>query len=248
MLAQEMQKKLLPQVLPQFSSLELDAASTPAFEVGGDYYDVVELDNDRIGIIVGDVSGKGVSAAFYMSEVKGIFQALSRLHHSPKDFIVKANEALLGSFDKRSFISLIYAIVDIHTGKVLLVRAGHCPLLLVSQQQGSYVRPGGMGIGLSKGDVFASSIEEETIQLRAGDVFVLYTDGVTEARCGEDEFGYDRLMKAVTHNSEKSATAIKGHVLDTVSAFTGQQSNHDDLTLVVMKWRGNSQGQQIEVL
>jgi phosphoserine phosphatase RsbU/P len=247
MLAQEMQRKLLPQTLPQFPHAELDASSTPAFEVGGDYYDVVELDDRRVGIIVGDVSGKGVSAAFYMSEVKGIFQSLSRLHHSPKDFIVKANEALLGSFDKRSFISLIYAIVDVHTGSVKLVRAGHCPLLLVSSRQASYVRPGGMGIGLSKGTVFASSIEEETLQLEAGDVFVLYTDGVTEARCGEEEFGYERLMETVAQVSEKSASAVKQHVLDSIGAFTGQSANHDDLTLVVMKWHGQRSGQQVEV-
>ncbi|MBM2841422.1 MAG: hypothetical protein HW412_1950 [Bacteroidetes bacterium] len=247
MLAQEMQKKLLPQTLPQFSSLELSASSTPAFEVGGDYYDVAQLDEHRLGIIVGDVSGKGVSAAFYMSEVKGIFQALSKMHHSPKSFLVKANEALFGSFDKRSFISLIYAIVDIRDGAVLVARAGHCPLLHVSRQQGIYVRPVGMGIGLGSDIAFSSSIEEEKIHLQQGDVCVLYTDGVTEARCGDEEFGYDRLMEAVVHAHRQSAGEIKHHVLDTIQTFTDHQASHDDLTLVVLKWRGHGVIPQIDV-
>lgn len=247
MLAQEMQRKLLPQALPEFPALELAASSTPAFEVGGDYYDVAQLDENRLGVIVGDVSGKGVSAAFYMSEVKGIFQALCRMYSSPKQFMVKANEALFGSFDKRSFISLMYVIVDMRNGTVMLARAGHCPLLHVSLHQGSYVRPAGMGIGLGDGVVFASSIEEHTIQLREGDVCVLYTDGVTEARFGDEEFGYSRLMETVMHAHTDSAVNIKHHVLNTIKKFTDEQASHDDLTLVVLKWRGNGGGQQVEV-
>jgi serine phosphatase RsbU (regulator of sigma subunit) len=245
MLAQEMQRKLLPQALPQLPSVEIAASSTPAFEVGGDYYDVVRLDDNRLGIIVGDVSGKGVSAAFYMSEVKGIFQALSKMHHSPRAFLIKANEALFGSFDKRSFISLIYAIVDIRTGSVMVARAGHCPLLHVSRRKGSYVRPTGIGIGLGADMVFSSSIEEQTIQLQEGDVCVLYTDGVTEARCGDEEFGYDRLMQSVVDVHQLSAPEIKHHVLNTIQGFTDEVASHDDLTLVVLKWQGA--GPQIDV-
>ena len=247
MLAQEMQRKLLPQSLPQYATVQLSASSTPAFEVGGDYYDVAELDEHRLGVIVGDVSGKGVSAAFYMSEVKGIFQSLSKLHRSPKVFVEKANEALLGSFDRRSFISLIYAIVNCLSGQVLLVRAGHCPLLLISGGGGSYVRPQGMGIGLGDGTVFSSSITEESIQLAPGDVCVLYTDGVTEARRGDEEFGYERLMETVLSVRSQSAMEIKDHVLATVKAFTDQEVSHDDLTLFVLKWLGPANTRQIDV-
>jgi phosphoserine phosphatase RsbU/P len=241
MLAQEMQRKLLPQSLPQFSSMELDAISTPAFEVGGDYYDFVQLDQHRIGVIVGDVSGKGVSAAFYMAEVKGIFQALSRLYTSPAEFMIKANEALGDTIDKHSFVSLIYAIVDLRTGRLALARAGHCPMLLVSKGDVRYIRPNGMGVGLSKGNLFAGAIAEHSIQLDAGDVCVLYTDGVTEAHVGDDEFGYDRLLEAATRSKHRSASEIKDDILATVKTFIDNQPNHDDLTLVVMKWRGTRQ-------
>lgn len=247
MLAQEMQRKLLPQALPEYPAIELAASSTPAFEVGGDYYDIAQLDENRLGVIIGDVSGKGVSAAFYMSEVKGIFQALCRMYSSPKQFMVKANEALFGSFDKRSFISLMYVIVDMRDGAVMLARAGHCPLLHVSRHTGSYIRPAGMGIGLGNDTVFASSIEEQTIHLNEGDVCVLYTDGVTEARLGDEEFGYDRLMDTVMHAHADSAADIKHHVLNTIKTFTDEQASHDDLTLIVLKWRGNSGVQQVQV-
>jgi sigma-B regulation protein RsbU (phosphoserine phosphatase) len=104
-----------------------------------------------------------------------------------------------------------------------------------------------MGIGLGDSRVFSSSIEEEIIHLQPSDVFVLYTDGVTEARCGDEEFGYDRLMDAVVQVREKSASEIKHHLLATIKSFTRQQASHDDLTLVVLKWRGNTNASQVEV-
>jgi len=239
MVAQEMQRRLLPQTLPKIATLELDAVSTPAFEVGGDYYDFVQLDKSKLGIIVGDVSGKGVSAAFYMSEVKGIFQSLSRLYPSPKDFMVKANEALSGSIDKHSFISLIYAVVDTTTGTLVLARAGHCPLLHVSGETVQYLRPTGMGLGLSQGPAFSDSIEEKSIALKNSDLCVFYTDGVTEARRGDDEFGYDRLLDTVLQSKGKSATEVKDNIIETVRAHTNHGANEDDLTVVVLKWCGD---------
>lgn len=237
-LAQEIQRKLLPQYLPKYSTMEIDAISTPAFEVGGDYYDVVELDGGKVGIVVGDVSGKGVSAAFYMSEVKGIFQSLSRLYPSPRQFMIKANEALSSSIDKHSFVSLIYAVLDVTSGSLTLARAGHCPLLHLSGEQVTYLRPGGMGLGLSNGSAFESSMEECSIQLRAGDICVFYTDGLTEARRGDDEFGYDRLLQAVVASKHKSASQLKDALLNTVRLHAEKEEYDDDLTVLVVKWLG----------
>ncbi|MEW6510594.1 MAG: GAF domain-containing SpoIIE family protein phosphatase [Bacteroidota bacterium] len=238
LVAQEMQKKLLPQFLPSVPSLEIDAVSTPAFEVGGDYYDFMDFGDGHLGVVVGDVSGKGVSAAFYMSEMKGIFQALGRMYASPKDFLARANEALAGSIDKHSFVSVLYAVIDVHSGILTVARAGHCPLLHISGDQAAYVRPNGLGMGLSRGAMFDGTIDEETIRLVPGDVCVLYTDGVTEARIGNEEFGYERLMTTVRSVRHNGATAIKDYILDTVGTFTEHRANDDDLTIVVMKWKG----------
>ena len=238
LVAQEMQKKLLPQFLPSVASLEIDAISTPAFEVGGDYYDFMDFGDGRLGIVVGDVSGKGVSAAFYMSEMKGIFQALGRMHDSPKEFLARANEALASSIDKHSFVSLLYAIIDVRSGRIVIARAGHCPLLHVGSGTPAYVRPGGLGMGLSRGDRFNGTIEEVTIALQPDDVCVLYTDGVTEARSGDDEFGYERLMETANAARLLSATAIKNAILETVGTYTDHRAHDDDLTIVVLKWKG----------
>jgi len=238
-LAQEMQRRLLPQVLPHMPGLQIDALSTPAFEVGGDYYDIVQLDDHRLGIVVGDVSGKGVSAAFYMSQVKGIFQAISKMYPSPREFMIHANDALLTSIDKRSFVSLIYAVIDSASGILILSRAGHCPMLHVSGETVRFIRPSGMGMGLRGGDLFAGALEETSLQLALGDVCIFYTDGITEARRGEEEFGYDRLLLAAQQSRTGSASMVKDHILDTVRSFTDHEASHDDLTVVVVKWLGH---------
>jgi serine phosphatase RsbU (regulator of sigma subunit) len=153
--------------------------------------------------------------------------------------MVKANEALAGSIDRRSFVSLIYALVDTATGSLKLSRAGHCPMLHVSADGVSYVRPNGIGLGLTVGEVFDSAMEEDHIQLRRGDVCLFYTDGVTEAMHDGEEFGYERLKELTLALRRESASTIKRGVLETVQSFVGDDATHDDLTLVVLKWHGN---------
>ncbi|MFA6541892.1 MAG: GAF domain-containing SpoIIE family protein phosphatase, partial [Bacteroidota bacterium] len=239
MLAQEMQKRLLPQSLPQFATVEMQAVSSPALEVGGDYYDVVQVDDDRVGVVIGDVSGKGVGAAFYMAEVKGIFQSLSKIYKSPKEFLVKANEALVSSIDKRSFISLIYSTINIRTGELIMSRAGHCPILYISRAKKEYIKPVGLGLGLKSGKIFEETIEEKKIFMNNGDVCVFYTDGVTESRSPDgEEFGYERLLDIVDANKQRSAEEIKEAIVQTVWEYTDEQGYHDDLTVFVVKWIG----------
>ena len=237
-LAQEMQRKLLPQGFPLVGGVDIDAISTPAFEVGGDYYDFVQLSESTIGVIVGDVSGKGVPAAFYMSEVKGIFLSLSALYASPREFMVRANAVLTETIDKHSFVSLLYGILDVRTGRFQIARAGHCPLLHVARSGSAYLRPDGMGLGLADDAFFAGTIEEQTVQLAPGDVCVFYTDGVTEAHKNEEEFGYERLRAAAGLADGKSAARTKEDILSAVDAFIEHDAPHDDMTLVVVRWLG----------
>jgi phosphoserine phosphatase RsbU/P len=237
-LAQEMQRKLLPQRLPDIAGIDMVAMSTPAFEVGGDYYDYVVLSDHHLGVIVGDVSGKGVPAAFYMSEVKGIFQSLSPLYTSPREFMLRANTVLMESIDKHSFVSLIYGILDVRTGCFQIARAGHCPLLHVREGNGAYLRPDGMGLGLAENTIFAGSIEEYALQLRPGDLCVLYTDGVTEAHRNGEEFGYERLCAAAGCADGRPAARVKDDILHAVDEFIEHGAPHDDLTLVVVRWLG----------
>lgn len=239
MLAQEMQKRLLPQKLPKFSTFEMKAVSSPALEVGGDYYDVVQIDNDRVAMVIGDVSGKGVGAAFYMAEVKGIFQSLAKIYSSPKDFLIKANESLVSSIDKRSFISLIYSTIHTTSGELVISRGGHCPVLYVSSDKYEYIKPIGMGLGITAGKIFEDNVEEKKIMMKSGDVCVFYTDGVTESRSSSgDEFGYERLRDVVLTNKDRSAEEIKEAIIQNVWNYTDAEGYHDDLTIFVIKWLG----------
>jgi serine phosphatase RsbU (regulator of sigma subunit) len=131
-------------------------------------------------------------------------------------------------------------VFDTERGTVSLARAGHCPLLHCGVDGSTYLRPDGMGIGLSDGTPFVESIQEQAVTLQAGDVCILFTDGVTEARHGSDEFGYDRLRTVAARVRDRSADVIKTEILESVKTFVGHQAAHDDLTVVVVKWHGPS--------
>ncbi len=240
-IAREVQRKLLPQKLPSLPGVTLAASSVSALEVGGDYYDFVELDADRLAVIVGDVSGKGTSAAFYMAEMQGIFQAVSRLAPSPSAFLHHANTALGASLDKNIFISVIYGVLDLQKEEFVLARAGHCPAALISLNgEARYLRSRGLGLGLDRSGLFRRTLVEERICLQPGDVFVLYTDGVVESRneAGE-EYGYDRLLQVLAANRHEDANDLHTLLLEDLGRFMGAAKEYDDdMTLVVLKWHG----------
>ncbi|MEX1138974.1 MAG: GAF domain-containing SpoIIE family protein phosphatase [Bacteroidota bacterium] len=240
MVAQAMQKRLLPQRFPENKRMEVAAISEPSLEVGGDYFDFVTLDADRVGVVIGDVSGKGVSAAFYMAEVKGIFQSLSKMLKSPRELLIRANETLMENLERKAFISILYAIYDTAQSTVTLARAGHCPMILISQSGHELIRPNGLGLGLTEGDLFQTSTEERTLALKPGDVCILYTDGITEARNSEgEEFGYERLVELAGAVHQLKALEIQNRILSEIRAYCGKAGFDDDLTLVVVKWLGN---------
>ena len=242
MVAQRMQQRLLPQTVPDYPCTDIAAVSESSLEVGGDYYDFVQLSDGKFGIVVGDVSGKGVSAAFYMAEVKGIFLSLSKLCSSPRELLVRANHTLMNSLERNAFISLIYVVVDTRNASMVLARAGHCPAVYISSDGHELVRPTGLGLGLTDGALFEDSTEERTIRLKAGDVCIFYTDGITESRNKKgDEYGYERLVKTAVDARNLGSHQIKETILQDVRTFTGDSSYGDDMTLVILKWRGSNQ-------
>lgn len=241
MVAQRMQKRLLPQSLPNLSSVEFAVVSESSLEVGGDYYDVITLPKDRIGIVVGDVSGKGVSAAFYMAEVKGIVMSLSKICATPRELLSRANDTLMETLEKNMFISAIYAVLNISSGKLTLARAGHCPVIYVSNNSAELIRSNGIGLGLTDSMQFEQATEERTIKLQPGDICIFYTDGITESRnANMEEYGYERLMQIARKCSNCSANEMKELILQSVRTFIGQETYNDDVTLIVLKWLGNS--------
>ena len=240
MVAQRMQKRLLPQSLPNLSSAEFAAVSESSMEVGGDYYDIINLPNERFGIVIGDVSGKGVSAAFYMAEVKGIVMSLSKICTTPRELLSRANDTLLETLEKNAFISAIYGVLDVRNAELTLARAGHCPVIYVSSNSVELIRSTGIGLGLTDNTQFEQAIEERTIKLQSGDICIFYTDGITESRNAEmEEYGYERLMQIASKCTDCSANEMKEQILHSVRTFIGQGTYNDDVTVIVLKWLGN---------
>ncbi|MCY4160053.1 MAG: SpoIIE family protein phosphatase [Bacteroidetes bacterium] len=241
-IARKVQRRLLPQTMPQLSYLSLAASSTPALEVGGDYYDLLEVGEGKLAFIVADVSGKGTSAAFYMAEMQGIFQAVARIAPGPSDFLYHANQALGESLEKSIFVTAIYGLIDCNSGHMSIARAGHSPAVLVDVSgNAKLLRSGGLGIGLDRSELFSETLEIERLTFQPGDLIVLYTDGVVESRNTEgEEFGYDRLVESIKGSRYERAQGVHDAVRKTVDQFLGLGKNYDDdLTLLVIKWHGH---------
>ena len=239
-IARDVQNRLLPQTLPQVAGASLFASYEFAYEVGGDYYDFVSLSDHQYSFIIADVSGKGTSAAFYMAALKGIYQALARLSQHPKDLLIRANEALYAQKEKNIFITAIAGQLDVEKETLILARAGHAPALHINLNGAiRQIRSNGLGLGLARDPMFAQTLEQETLTMRPGDVFVFYTDGVIESRNTEGEsYGYDRLMAALQKSRHEDAEGIHAALIHDLNTFTGNLRYFDDLTLLVFKWHG----------
>lgn len=247
-LAREVQQRLFPQSLPEVEGLELAAAERPAREVGGDYYDVVRIGDDCVGVMVADVSGKGAPAAFYMAELKGVFQAGSRLTRSPGELLAGANDALAPSLGRGVFASAVYAVVDAREGTLALARAGHTPAVLVRDRGrpdgGRWLLRGdGLAIGLDRaGATFRQTLREQCVRLAPGDTLVLYTDGLVEARDADGrEYGYDRLATFVEAHAHVGALDLRDLLLAEHRAWSGSDEPDDDTTFVVVRWAGRGE-------
>ena len=238
-IARAVQQRLLPNALPALRRGSLAASSISAQEVGGDFYDALELDDDRVAFIVADVSGKGTSAAFYMAELQGVFHGAARTAPAPDAFLRLANAAMSTILERRVFVTVAYGIIHQGQETLYLGRAGHCSaLLLDSEGVASHLRPGGMGIGLDPGLLFDQSLTVLEHSFRPGDVVVIYTDGVLESRNGTgEEYGEERLIRATRASRHEHASALHDALHRDIDEFLGPQTTYmDDLTLLVIKW------------
>ncbi len=238
-IATEVQKSLLPDNLISNQNLEMYAFYASADEVGGDYYDYYQINDDEIAFIIGDVSGKGTSAAFHMSQMKGVFHSLVQLGLDPKNFLIKANKALASCLEKTSFITASYYIVNTLKQEISLSRAGHCPSLFYDSttKKVRYFKNKGLGLGIVRNDSFGNYIELTQISYTAKDMLVLYTDGIIEAKNEEGiEFGYERFAAVIEAYATESPKVIKTELMKKLSAFTGTQELDDDYTLLIIQF------------
>ena len=241
-IAHEIQMSLLPQGPLLMPGLSVTALCVPAREVGGDYYDFLPLDDHSVGVLIADVSGKGTSAALYMAELKGLVLSLSEIHRSPRDLLIAANRIIAKHLDARSFITMTYAVIDLHARTMTYARAGHTPLIYVpgngDSRRARILIPEGMvlGLKLDNGEMFERILEEETIQLNSGDLYLFFTDGISEAmNAQEDCFGEQRLGQLVEAHSHLPSDELRERVLREISSFVGDAPQHDDMTMILLK-------------
>jgi serine phosphatase RsbU (regulator of sigma subunit) len=242
-IARSIQMSLLPHGSVVFPGVSLSGHCEPAREVGGDYYDFLPLDEARIGILIADVAGKGTSAALYMAELKGLMLSLSELHASPRHLLIAANRIISKHLDARSFITMMYAVVDLRARTITLARAGHCPLVYVPgpyapSRASQTLQPEGMVLGLQfdTGDLFSRTLAELTLPLGLGDLFLLYTDGISEAmNITGDCFGDARLADLACLHADLASDDLRDCILGEVQAFAGSAAQHDDMTMVLLK-------------
>ena len=236
--ARNIQSRLLPSQNPICEKLKIDSLFVPAFEVGGDYYDFFNLENNKLGFVIADVSGKGVVASYVMAEVKGIFESLSKTITVPRELLIAANDILKKSLSRNSFVTALYGLIDKENGKLIFARAGHMPLLICSEGKVKDYLPKGIGLGLDSGKYFDSNIENLEIQLNNNDIVVLYTDGVSESRNSlDEEFGFERLKNILEINHQNPLKEITRKIFEDVSVFSKEEQQHDDITLVLFKWK-----------
>jgi serine phosphatase RsbU (regulator of sigma subunit) len=237
-IARQIQMSLLPQDTVTLPGLRIAALCLPAAEVGGDYYDLLPLSDTRMGVLVADVSGKGTSAALYMAELKGLVLSLSRIYDSPARLLCEANRILAANMDSRSFITMTYAVVDTGARRIRFARAGHNPIIHLDTRTGRtrVLAPPGLGLGLDPGPRFEDILEEVDAPLVSGDVFVFFTDGLSEAMNDKAELFGERRLRDVIERSEALGTEqMKDAILAGIRAFVGDAAPHDDMTLVVLK-------------
>jgi serine phosphatase RsbU (regulator of sigma subunit) len=236
--AREIQRKILPSKIPDYPCLQIASVFIPAFEVGGDYYDFFEISENKLGFVIADVSGKGISAAFIMAEVKGIFESLSKIIERPKEILIQANDILRHTLDSKSFVSAAYGYIDMLEGKLFFARAGHCPMFLLRDKESKQIKPSGLGLGLSDKDYFDQTLEEFSIDLKENDTIVLYTDGVTEAKNDLlEDFGDKHFLEILHSNNDLSAEELSKKIIKEVTVFSSSHSQYDDITLVIFKWQ-----------
>ncbi len=239
-IAKTVQKSLLPQLLEKDNDFNITAFSESADEVGGDYYDTLRINDHLVSIIIADVSGKGTTAAFHMSQMKGIFHSLAQNDIDPSEFMVQANQALVHCLERGSFISATFFVINSQTKKVKYARAGHCPVLYYSSEKKSidYFKDKGIALGMVRNKSYRTFIQTNEFEYKCGDVMVLYTDGITEAKDKKnEEFGYQRLLEVMRDVTQTSPQEMQDHLIRQLYAFSETENINDDYTTMIVKFK-----------
>jgi len=233
--ARALQSAILPATFPVRAGFEGAARMTPATTMGGDFYDYIELPDGRIGIVMADVSGKGVPAAFFMAVSRTNLRETARHHADPGACLVRTNDVLCTQNPMDLFVTVFYCILDPHTGELRYANGGHNPPYIL-RAAGTVETLDGAG-GLVLGVIPGIQYPDHTVQLQRGDRLVLFTDGVTEAFNPADEaYGVERLIAEIKAHGQGPSAALVERICGSIATFAGTAPQSDDITLTVLSW------------
>jgi sigma-B regulation protein RsbU (phosphoserine phosphatase) len=237
-IARDIQRILLPAEAPSVNGFEISGLNVPARQVSGDYFDYIKIDQDRLGVAIADVSGKGVPASLIMAICRSVLRSQAIGNPSPGDVLQKVNRQLYPDIKEDMFISMAYLVLDHVRGAVTLARAGHDAPLLYKQKAQTItpLKIPGMVVGIDSGDVFDRLTKDVAVGLETGDCILLYTDGITEALDSEgNEFGLERTIASIRSSATEGARAIVTRLIDDLRSFVGSTPQNDDITMIAIR-------------
>lgn len=239
-LASSIQRYLLPENLPQTESLEFAVKYLPQQLIGGDFYDFFKLPHGKIGVVIGDVSGKGIPAAILMALCQTKLRYIAMSGKSPAQTLCLLNSEMVHAMRSDMFITIIYLVIDPKSGEARFARAGHEPPLLAradSEEAAQPLKSSGMALGMVSEELFDEVMEDASFKMNSGDVLVLYTDGLTEAANPEGgEFTAKKLAQTISTLRSRNANDLNDEIIKSVEAFMGPGNKYgDDLTLLTVK-------------
>jgi len=234
-IAREVQERLFPQRLPSVPSLDYCGRCRPAREVGGDYYDFLELPEGKLGIAIGDVSGKGIGAALLMASLEASLRGLALVVHDLAELINRVNSLVLDASSENRYATLFYAEYDPRSRQLSYVNAGHNPPVILRKSDAGFavfrLESGGPVVGLLR-----ECYEQESFTLEPGDLIVLFTDGISESMNARDEeWGEEKLIEFAKTCQGLTAPEATTRIMAAAEAFAAGASQHDDMTLVVLR-------------
>ena len=245
-LARRIQQGLLPKDIPEMHGLDICGQMIPAQQVGGDYFDLIPISDlpdlsggkagKKLYVIVGDVSGKGLSASLYMTKLQTMMRLACKTERSPKDILVEINKSFYESIERNWFVTLTLALFDTEKKTVRFCRAGHMPILAAKNGTVNSYKTQGIGLGLEIGIIFERTLIEEEIPLRVGEIYAFFSDGITEAMNEKkDLFGEDKLTELLKYKTSHRSSEIMDLVWSELKTFRGQAPPSDDMTMVLVK-------------
>jgi sigma-B regulation protein RsbU (phosphoserine phosphatase) len=234
-IARDLQMSMLPASCPEIKGFQIAASSTPAREVGGDFYDFIEMGEDKAGMVIADVTGKSVSGALVMSSSRSVFRMLSEEHLTVSESMIRANRRLKKDVKTGMFVALLFAVLDSQEKTLTLCSAGQTQPILVSAKTHDATLVETQGDTFPLGILEDASYEETCLQLEPGDKVIFYTDGIVEAMNAQEEmFGFERLQEVAQAAKSMDAESILKEILDKVNEFASEASQHDDITVIAV--------------